>query len=140
MMTDTRQLDEGRLLAGFLDGSFPGDQFHHEQHVQVAFLFVRRHGMPQALDAFSTALKAFALAKGMPKLYHETITWAFVLLIAERRARAPEATWEEFAASNGDLLKWKPSVLDRYYTPETLWSDFARTTFVMPDRCDPRIL
>jgi hypothetical protein len=130
----TPQRDEGRLLAGFLDGSFPGDQFHHEQHVHVAFLFVRRHRMPQALDAFSTALKAFALAKGMPKLYHETITWAYLLLIAERVAKAPVTGWDEFAAANGDLLKWKPSVLDRYYTSDTLWSELARTTFVMPDR------
>ncbi len=125
---------DAELLAGFLDGSFPGDLFHHEQHVHVAFLFVRRHGMPQALAEFSAALKAFAVAKGMPTLYHETITWAYLLLIAERLAKAPMETWEEFAAANGGLLKWKPSVLDRYYTPETLWSELARTTFLMPDR------
>ena len=133
-------VDESALVAGFVDGSFPGDQFHHEQHVHVAFLFVRRHGMPAALGEFSTALKAFAVAKGMPKLYHETITWAYLLLIAERLAKAPAGGWEEFAAANGDLLAWKPSVLDRYYTPETLWSELARTTFLMPDRTDPRIL
>jgi hypothetical protein len=126
--------DETKLLAGFLDGSFPGDRFHHPQHVHVAFLFVRRHGMPQALAEFSTALKAFAVAKGMPKLYHQTITWAYLLLIAERLAKAPAETWDEFAAANGDLLKWKPSALDRYYTPDTLWSELARTTFVMPDK------
>jgi hypothetical protein len=132
-MTKT-QIDEGQLLAGFLDGSFPGDQFHHEQHVHVAFVMVRRHGMPRAIDEFATALKAFAAAKGMPKLYHETITWAYLLLISERLARTPIERWEEFAVANGDLLTWKPSVLDRYYAPETLWSDLARTTFVMPDR------
>lgn len=125
---------ESQLLAGFLDGSFPGDQFHHEQHVHVAFLFVRRYGMPQALGEFATALKAFAVAKGMPKLYHETITWAYLLLISERLARMPVECWADFAAANGDLLTWKPSLLDRYYTPETLWSELARTTFLMPDR------
>lgn len=139
-MTAPSAADEARLLAGFLDGSLPGDQFHHHQHVHVGFLFVRRHGMPQALGEFSTALKAFAVAKGVPTLYHATITWAYLLLIAERLARAPVEGWEEFAAANGDLLKWKPSVLDRYYTSETLWSDFARTTFVMPNKTDPRIL
>jgi hypothetical protein len=34
-----------------------------------------------------------------------------------------------------DLLAWKPSVLEaRYYREETLWSDRARQTFVLPDR------
>lgn len=132
--------DESQLLAGFIDGSLPADQFHHHQHVHVAFLFVRRHGMPAALGEFSNALKSFAVAKGVPTLYHATITWAFLLIIAERLAKAPVDGWEAFAAANGDLLKWKPSVLDRYYTQETLRSELARTTFVMPDKGDARIL
>jgi hypothetical protein len=39
----------------------------------------------------------------------------------------------QFADANADLLRWKPSVLDRYYSPETLASDRARRTFLMPD-------
>lgn len=128
MMTDED------LLAGFEDGSLPAEAFRHEQHVHVAWMFVRRHGMPDALGHFSGALQRFAVAKGRPGLYHETITWAYVLIIAERLARRPAATWAEFAAANGDLLTWKPSLLDRYYAAETLWSEVARRTFVMPDR------
>ena len=47
--------------------------------------------MPGALGEFSTAIKRFADAKGATGLYHETITWAFLLLIAERQARNPAA-------------------------------------------------
>lgn len=39
-----------------------------------------------------------------------------------------------FAERYPELLAWKPSILDRYYTTETLTSDRARRTFVMPDR------
>jgi hypothetical protein len=42
--------------------------------------------------------------------------------------------WTEFAARHPDLLTWRPSILDRYYKPETLASIRARQTFVMPDR------
>ncbi len=52
--------------------------------MQVAWLFVRRYGMPAALGEFTAAIKRFADAKGATGLYHETITWAFLLLIAER--------------------------------------------------------
>ena len=124
---------DAELLEGFVSTALPADQFHHEQHVRVAWLFVRNHGMPAALGEFTTAIKRFADAKGAHGLYHETITWAFLLIIAERLARQPAATWEVFADANNDLLSWKPSVLSRYYSPELLRSDLARRAFVMPD-------
>ena len=122
-----------QLLQGFLDTTLPADQFHHQQHVEVAWQFVRKHGMPAALGEFTTAIKRFADAKGATGLYHETITWAFLLLIAERQAGCGAASWDAFAAANPDLLVWKPSILDRYYSSETLKSDLARKVFVFPD-------
>ena len=121
------------LLDRFVDTTLPADQFHHQQHVQVAWLFVRKHGMPAALAEFTAAIKRFADAKGATGLYHETITWAFLLLIAERQARTPAESWEQFEAANADLLVWKPSILTRYYSKELLTSDLARRTFLMPD-------
>ena len=122
------------LFDAFVDTTLPADQFHHQQHVQVAWMFVRKYGMPAALAEFSAAIKRFADAKGATGLYHETITWAFLLLIAEREARNPTDTWEAFAAANADLLSWKPSILERYYSNELLKSDLARRAFVFPDK------
>jgi hypothetical protein len=34
-------------------------------------------------------------------------------------------TWTEFAAAHPELLAWKPSILDRYYSEELLRSDLA---------------
>lgn len=133
-MTNAIDLSDSALVEGFLDTSLPADAFHHAQHVRCAWLFVQRYGMPAALEAFPAALRRFADAKGATRLYHETITWAFLLLIHERQQRLPAADWPDFAAANADLLTWKPSVLDRLYTSETLASDVARRAFVMPDR------
>ncbi|HWI20802.1 MAG TPA: hypothetical protein VNT81_23770 [Vicinamibacterales bacterium] len=127
-------MEERELFERFVDTSLPANQFHHHQHVQVAWLFVTKHGMPAALSEFTEAIKRFADAKGATGLYHETITWAFLLLIADRQARKPAVTWEEFERDNQDLLAWKPSILERYYSKELLKSDLARRTFLMPDR------
>jgi len=121
------------LFEKFVDTTLPAEQFHHHQHMQVAWLFVQKYGMPMALTEFTAAIKRFADAKGATGLYHETITWAFLLLIADRQARHPSDTWQEFEAMNADLLSWKPSILDRYYSKELLASDLARRTFLMPD-------
>ena len=80
---------DAELLQGFISTALPADQFHHEQHVRVAWMFVRDHGMPAALGEFTAAIKRFAEAKGAHGLYHETITWAFLLIVAERLARKP---------------------------------------------------
>jgi hypothetical protein len=123
------------LLAAFQDTSLAKEHFGHREHVRVAWLFVRTYGLVDALHRFPLALKRFAAAKGAPQLYHETITWAYLFVIHDRVVRGnDDDNWEGFAAANPDLFNWKPSLLDRYYTAELLWSDRARASFVMPDR------
>ncbi|PYQ63928.1 MAG: hypothetical protein DMF54_15485 [Acidobacteria bacterium] len=123
------------FLAAFEDGSLPEDLFHHRDHVHAAWLLLREETPAAALGRFAAALKRFAAAKGKTRLYHETITWAYLLLINERMERlGRDRVWEEFAASNPDLMTWRPSVLERYYTSEALGSDLARRVFLLPDR------
>ena len=135
-MNASVELTDEELVAGFIDTTLPTELFHHHQHVRTAWLFVRRYGMPDVLREFPEALRRYANAKGATTLYHETITWAYLLLIHERHQRNPTIHWTKFAAENADLLVWKPSILETFYRPETLRSDLARRAFVMPDRRD----
>jgi len=123
---------DDRFVAAFRDGSLPGEEFPHREHVRMAWLYLERHPTAEALLHFSADLRRFAAGKGNPALYHETITWAYLLLIAERRAAGE--TYAAFAERNPDLFAWKPSLLERYYRAETLASARARATFLLPDR------
>ena len=121
------------LVADFQNGRAPGD-FHHADHVRVAFAYVSEFSLLEAIAKFSAALKRFAAAQGKPNLYHETITWAYVLLIHDRVARSGKSQpWDEFAESNADLLVWRGGVLELYYSRATLDSDLARRTFLFPE-------
>lgn len=114
------------------------DPFHHADHVRMAFLYLSRFPALEALQRFSTSLARFAAAHGKPDRYNETITWAFVLLVRERMARAGcSQTWPQFAAGNADLLNWEDNVLKKYYRGETLNSNLAKTTFLFPDKFIP---
>jgi hypothetical protein len=127
-MTDRELMDQ------FEEGTLPAECFHHREHVRVAFLYLTKYPVLEALQAFSKALRRLAEVRGKPQLYHETITWAHIFLIRERMARAGKnQNWGEFAISNPDLLVWKDGILTRFYRPETLASDFAREVFVLPD-------
>ena len=133
-------LPDSELLAGFATGTLPPGDFHHADHVRVAWLLLREHPVLEVLARFSQGLRRLAAAAGKPGLYHETVTWAFVLLIQERMARGGMGgtgginTWDAFAAENPDLLTWQPSILDAYYEKETLASELARRVFLLPDR------
>ncbi len=127
-------MTDDELIAGFESADLPGEQFSHVEHVRAAWWYLERHSFSEALGRFCTAIRRFAAAQGKPDRYHETITVAYMLLIAERLDGARHLTWTEFAHRNGDLLERQPSILARYYTDATLTSDRARRVFVMPDR------
>lgn len=51
-MTDTE------LIAAFESAALPAGQFTHEAHVRVAWTYLCRAPLPDALAAFAAALKA----------------------------------------------------------------------------------
>lgn len=134
-------MTDQELIAAFENCSLPAENFHHADHVRVAFLYLCQFPILEAIPRFSMALRRFAASLGKPTLYHETITWAFLFLIRERlvlqssdvSGRPP--SWEEFKAHNPDLLNQKSnSILREYYADETLGSELAKRLFVLPDR------
>ena len=116
--------------------TLPAAGFDHRQHVRLAWLYLTAEPLLEALTHFVTTLKRYATSLGATTKYHETITFAFLFLIHERMQRTPSSTFDAFAAAHPDLFE---PILDRYYRPETLASELARTTFVMPDAAPSRL-
>ena len=132
-----------QLIKQFEDGTTPAATFHHADHVRLAFEYLYRYPALEALEKFSAALRRFAAAQGKPQLYHETITWAYLLLIRERMARAgrvPDLGRIRRSAtpicSSGKAACWQPSTVKRRSTPTSpvtplfspIWAcDFLRS-------------
>ncbi len=125
-----------RLVRDLEACEIPAGTFHHEQHLRVAWTLLEEDGLLVALGRFPLVLRRFAEYHGAHTLYHETITWAFLFLIHERRHQLPaDHRWEDFARANSGLLQDHKGTLARYYSKERLGSDLARSVFLMPDRC-----
>jgi hypothetical protein len=122
------------LISRFETGGVPPEAFHHADHVRLGFAYLSEYSPLLALEKFSAAIRQFAASVGKPDRYNETITFAYLFLIREKMALCSDANWDEFAQKNPELLVWKNGMLDRYYRPETLKSEFARNVFVLPDR------
>lgn len=134
MEAQARSLTNEEIIRRFVSGAVPASEFHHADHVRLAFAYLSEYPLLTALEKFSTALKQFATSVGKPNLYNETITYAYLFLIRERMAQCEGADWNEFGRDNPDLLAWKDGILSRYYQPETLKSELARNIFVLPDK------
>lgn len=115
-------------------GDIDAAAFDHEAHVFAAWQFISAMPLPEAIQRFSAALKRLTRDLGVPEKYHGTVTWFYLLLIAERRQSGEE--WCAFRAANRDLFE--RDLLSRYYTPERLASEEARAGFVLPDRLAAR--
>ncbi len=119
-------------LQEFVEGRIEPRDFHHRQHVQISYELLERHNFPEALHHLARGLRHLAVKGGKPDVYHETITTAFLALIAERRLCESYADWDDFAARNPDLFR--KGALEGYYEPGALQSPLARLTFVLPRR------
>jgi hypothetical protein len=117
-------------LERFVRGEIAAAGFAHREHVRMAFEMLRRHDFAETALHFSRALRAMASRAGKPQAFHQTVTIAFLALIAERM----DSEGQDFAAferSNPDLME--KDALSRWYGPERLASARARRTFLLPE-------
>ena len=122
------------LIEAFESNRVANHEFHHRDHVRMAWTYLREYGFPAGAQRFVDALQRFAAANGKPQLYHATITWAYLVTIFDRMERNGAGDWDAFATANPDLLTWKPSIIDALYQPQTIASDHAKRVFVLPDQ------
>lgn len=111
------------------NGQFPLVQFDHRAHLRFAFILLRQAPFLEACIAMRDVLQSFAARAGKPGLYHETVTVAFMSIIAERIATCGATSFDDLLAINPDLSDRK--LLDRYYSPEILASSRAREQFIL---------
>lgn len=125
--------EDAAFLDAFERAAIPGAEFRHRQHIRVAWLYVRRDGPRKALRRLAQGLRRFAEAQGATSRYHETITRAWLLLVAAavRRHRSIDC-FDVFVEANPGLLDKETPYA--FYSRETLASDAARAAWVEPDR------
>ena len=129
------QLDDTTLLARFEQLEIAPAEFRHREHVRLAFAMLQGADFGEAAVRFRKALKRFAAAVGAHGKYHETLTWAYLALVAQCMDERPYASSLELLEARPDLLDQKNGLLARYYdVGAIIASPLARRVFVLPER------
>lgn len=125
-------MTDDEFLAAFEAAAIPRPEWTHEAHVRMAFLYLSRFRAELALERVRGGIKKLnARIGGSPDGYHETITVAFVRVIASRLVRGDD--FPTFRDRNPDLLDRTLTALLRHYSKDRLHSPEARREFVEPD-------
>lgn len=134
-------------LNAFEELTLPVEQWTHRAHVKVAYVYLSRHPIDEALTRIRRGIKAYNARHGVPESetsgYNETTTRAFLHLIAATmRAYAsthPVANADAFCDTHPQLMT--RHALRLFYSPQRRMDPQAKTEFVEPDLAPlPRIL
>ena len=126
------------LAEMFRAARLPRAQWTHLAHLRVGAWHVHHFGATEALVRLRHGIRALNVANGVANTptdgYHETITAAYVRLIAEYLAAGDPAPSLEHKVERmraGPMADRK--LLLRFWSQETLMSPAARATWVPPD-------
>jgi hypothetical protein len=123
-----------RHLAAFESGTLDPAQFDHRLHLAIAWGYLQRDGFPEGALRFRQHLKTYVAKVGAEGKYHETITWAYLVLLNEERTlrSPPGETFDTMIQRRPDLLDHRHGAIARCYEKSQLDSSDARRVFILP--------
>ncbi len=125
-------LTDQEFAEAFETCRLPNERFHHRDHLRLAWIYLQRYGARDAPARIGESIRRYAAYHGKPEKYHETVTIAWLWLLTQASEYCGTASFAELLAASPELLD--KNTLHRYYSPELLASETARTQFVPPDR------
>lgn len=123
-------LSDADFIAAFEQAEL--GEFPHRLHLRMAWIYITRHGVDEAIARVRRGIQDLAAARGQTALYHETITLAWVHLVAHAAADvAPECGFDAVVEAHPELLDKR--LLLQHYRSAALSSAAARARWVAPD-------
>ncbi len=128
----TAALDDDAFIEAFESCRLPATQFHHADHIRLAWIYLGRMSETEATARIEQAIRRFAAQNGVSEKYHHTITVAWMRLVASARRVTPEVcAFEAFLERHPGLLDIKSLI--QYYSAARLEGVEARAGWVEPD-------
>ncbi|NOU27078.1 MAG: hypothetical protein HOO96_04145 [Polyangiaceae bacterium] len=108
--------------------------FGHREHLYVAWCYLRMLPVEDALARYMKGLREVVRVLGVPEKLHVTMTWGYLVLLAEAMHSMPGAPFDALMEANPRLLTGGKALLEEHWSAEELASPAARARFVLPRR------
>lgn len=131
-------MTDAEFLAAFESCTIPfPSEWTHRAHLRVAYLYLMRCPLEEALTRMRTGIRRYNAAHGVvdapERGYHETMTQMWMRILHGLIVTAgPESGFDAFVEMHPYLLQ---KMLGRlFYARETMMSERAKREYVPPDR------
>jgi hypothetical protein len=103
----TADLADDEFVRQMTSLTLSNDQFHHYDHIRLAWIFLREEEIGAATERMVRTLQAFGLhLRGNLSRYHDTLTRGFMRLVAAHIRMTPDIDrFEQFADKHPMLFE-----------------------------------
>lgn len=128
--------DDETLLTQFESTAWPVGEWHHRQHIKLAYLYLRKYPFEVATRRMREGLQAYNAAHHVPELldrgYHETMTQVWMRLVHLTLCEfGPSESADAFVDQHTQLLSKRAPLF--FYSRDRIMSLGAKMQFVAPD-------
>jgi hypothetical protein len=128
--------DDETFLAQYEACTWPEADWHHREHIRLAYLYLRQMPFEAALARMRGSLQAYNTTHDVPDAltrgYHETMTVAWMQLVhVALQQYGPAETADAFLEAHSELLCKRALLF--FYTRERIVSWEAKRSFLAPD-------
>lgn len=123
----------GPTIGEFEALEFDPERFDHEAHVFVAWSYLSQFDLLESISRYRKTLRRLTAMLGVPGKYHETITWFYMIAVAEHAEASKVTDWASFKSASPELFRRNPGIISDYYSRSRLMSEMARKKFILPD-------
>lgn len=129
-------INDQDFLEQFENHCWPLADWHHRQHIKVAYLYLRKYSFDDAARRLCDGIRSHNAANKIIDTptsgYHETMTQAWLRLVDfVLKQYGPENTADGFFDAHPEL--WQAKVLRLFYSRERFMSAEAKRQFLEPD-------
>lgn len=129
-------MDDLTFIKKFESAAWPMDEWHHKEHIKIAYLYLVAHGFERALGKMRAgilALNAFhKVPEGPLRGYHETMTQAWLRLVHVILSEyGPAETGDLFYEQHPELSQKK--TLRLFYSADRMKDPRGKLEFLEPD-------
>ena len=131
-----QSMDDETFLQQFEAANFTAEQWHHPEHIKVAYLYLCRYSFDESVDRMRAGLKTLNAKQNVPESltrgYHETLTQVWMRLVQLTIELYGTAESSDVFYQQSPQLS-QPKVLRLFYSRDVIMSAQAKAEFVEPD-------
>ena len=133
MNKSPESISDEAFLKQFESQALSPEHFDHVGHVRLAWLYLSTHNLNDAIELTCDGISKYARSLGADKKFNKTITVTIVRIIALRMKHTEQNNWMAFVEANPDLIKDARALLLTFYSEKRIFSEQARTSYLLPD-------